>query len=59
MYMCRAVRQLAWGEVGSRIGGGNHPSARNSSNRVEKMMKEHPERTEIMRDSTNAVNSAW
>ena len=59
MYIIREMTQLSLAEIGQQFGGRHHSTVLNSINRVEKMMKEQPELTEIIRDITNAVNSAW
>ncbi|MBM6896916.1 chromosomal replication initiator protein DnaA [Pseudoflavonifractor capillosus] len=59
MYIIREMTQLSLAEIGQQFGGRHHSTVLNSINRVEKMMKDQPELTEIIRDITNAVNSAW
>ena len=59
MYIIREMTQLSLAEIGQQFGGRHHSTVLNSINRVEKMMKEQPELTEIIRDITNAVNSAY
>ena len=59
MYIIREMTQLSLAEIGQQFGGRHHSTVLNSINRVEKTMKEQPELTEIIRDITNAVNSAW
>lgn len=59
MYIIREMTQLSLAEIGQRFGGRHHSTVLNSINRVEKMMKEQPALTEIIRDITNAVNSAY
>ena len=59
MYIIREMTQLSLAEIGQQFGGRHHSTVLNSINRVEKMMKDKPEMTEIIRDITNAVNSAY
>lgn len=59
MYIIREMTQLSLAEIGQQFGGRHHSTVLNSINRVEKMMKEQPELTEVIRDITNAVNSAY
>lgn len=59
MYIIREMTQLSLAEIGQHFGGRHHSTVLNSINRVEKNMKEQPELTEIIRDITNAVNSAY
>ena len=59
MYIIREMTQLSLAEIGQQFGGRHHSTVLNSINRVEKVMKDKPEMTEIIRDITNAVNSAY
>lgn len=59
MYIIREMTQLSLAEIGQQFGGRHHTTVLNSINRVEKMMKTQPELMEIIRDITNAVNSAY
>ena len=59
MYIIREMTQLSLAEIGQHFGGRHHSTVLNSINRVEKIMKEQPELMEIIRDITNAVNSAY
>ncbi len=59
MYIIREMTQLSLAEIGQQFGGRHHSTVLNSINRVEKNMKTQPELTEIIRDITNAVNSAY
>ncbi len=59
MYIIREMTQLSLAEIGQQFGGRHHSTVLNSINRVEKVMKEQPELTEVIRDITNAVNSAY
>ncbi len=59
MYIIREMTQLSLAEIGQCFGGRHHSTVLNSINRVEKMMKAQPELSEIIRDITNAVNSAY
>ncbi len=59
MYIIREMTQLSLAEIGQQFGGRHHSTVLNSINRVEKNMKEQPELMEIIRDITNAVNSAY
>lgn len=59
MYIIREMTQLSLAEIGQQFGGRHHSTVLNSINRVEKMMKQQPELMEIIRDITNAVNSAY
>ena len=59
MYIIREMTQLSLAEIGQRFGGRHHTSVLSSINRVEKMIKEQPEMSEIIRDITSAVNSAY
>ena len=58
MYIIREMTQLSLAEIGQQFGGRHHSTVLNSINRVEKMMKAEPKLMEIIRDITNAVNSA-
>ena len=59
MYIIREMTQLSLIEIGKHFSGRNHATVISSIKRVEKTMKEQPELMEIIRDITNAVNSAW
>lgn len=59
MYIIREMTQLSLAEIGQQFGGRHHSTVLNSINRVEKMIKQQPETAEIIRDITNAVNSAY
>lgn len=59
MYIIREMTQLSLAEIGQHFSGRHHSTVLNSINRVEKNMKDQPELTEIIRDITNAVNSAY
>lgn len=59
MYIIREMTQLSLAEIGQQFGGRHHSTVLNSINRVEKNMKEQPQLMEIIRDITNAVNSAY
>lgn len=59
MYIIREMTQLSLAEIGQLFGGRHHSTVLNSINRVEKNMKDQPELSEIIRDITNAVNSAY
>ncbi len=59
MYIIREMTQLSLAEIGQQFSGRHHSTVLNSINRVEKMMKAQPELSEIIRDITNAVNSAY
>ena len=59
MYLIREMTQLSLAEIGQQFGGRHHSTVLNSINRVEKMMKNQPEQSEIIRDITNAVNAAY
>lgn len=59
MYIIREMTQLSLSEIGQLFGGRHHSTVLNSINRVEKVMKEQPELTEVIRDITNAVNAAY
>lgn len=59
MYIIREMTQLSLAEIGQKFGGRHHTSVLSSINRVEKMIKEQPEMSEIIRDITSAVNSAY
>ncbi len=59
MYIIREMTQLSLSEIGQQFGGRHHSTVLNSINRVEKVMKEQPELTEVIRDITNAVNAAY
>ncbi len=59
MYIIREMTQLSLAEIGQQFGGRHHSTVLNSINRVEKTMKTQPEMMEIIRDITNAVNSAY
>ena len=59
MYIIREMTQLSLAEIGQKFGRRHHSTVLNSINRVENQMKNQPELTEIIRDITNAVNSAY
>lgn len=59
MYIIREMTQLSLQEIGQQFGDRHHSTVLNSIKRVEKMMKDQPEMNEIVRDITNAVNSAY
>ena len=59
MYIIREMTQLSLAEIGQKFGGRHHTTVLNSINRVDKQMRDQPELSEIIRDITNAVNSAY
>ena len=59
IYITREMTQLSLVQIGQQFGGRHHSTIMNSIERVEKMMKEQPELTEIIRDIISAVNSAY
>lgn len=59
MYIIREMTQMSLVEVGKYFGGRHHSTVINSTSRVEKNMREHPEMMEIIRDIMNAVNSVY
>ena len=59
MYIIREMTQLSLAEIGQKFSGRHHSTVLNSINRVEKQMRSQPELSEIIRDITNAVNSAY
>lgn len=59
MYIIREMTNLSLQEIGKEFGGRHHSTVLNSINRVEKMMKQQPEMSEIIRDITTAVNGAY
>ena len=59
IYITREMTQLSLAQIGQEFGGRHHSTIMNSIERVEKMMKDQPEMTEIIRDITSAVNSAY
>jgi len=59
MYIIREMTQLSLVEIGQQFGGRHHSTVLNSINRVQKNMKTQPDLMEIIRDITNAVNSAY
>ena len=59
MYIIREMTQLSLAEIGQKFGGRHHTTVLNSINRVDKQMRDQPEMSEIIRDITNAVNSAY
>ena len=58
MYILREMTKLSLNDIGQEFGGRHHSTVLNSINRVEKMKKEQPELSEIIRDITTAVNGA-
>lgn len=58
MYIIREMTKLSLNEIGQEFGGRHHSTVLNSINRVEKMKKEQPELSEIIRDITTAVNGS-
>ena len=58
MYIIREMTNLSLQEIGKEFGGRHHSTVLNSINRTEKMMKQQPELSEIIRDITTAVNGA-
>ncbi len=59
IYIIREMTQLSLAEIGQAFGGRHHSTILNSIDRVEKNIKTQPELAEIIRDITNAVNSAY
>ena len=59
MYIIREMTQLSLAEIGRKFNGRHHSTVMNSIDRVEKQIKNQPELSEIVRDITNAVNSAY
>lgn len=59
MYIIREMTNLSLQEIGKEFGGRHHSTVLNSINRVEKMRKEQPELSEIIRDINTAVNGAY
>ncbi len=58
MYLTREMTKLSLQEIGKEFGGRHHSTVLNAINRVDKMKKEQPELSEIIRDITTAVNGA-
>lgn len=58
MYLTREMTKLSLQEIGKEFGGRHHSTVLNSINRVDKMKKDQPELSEILRDITTAVNGA-
>ena len=58
MYLIRQMTKLSLQEIGKEFGGRHHSTVLNAINRVEKMQKNQPELSEIIRDITTAVNGA-
>lgn len=58
IYLTREMTKLSLQEIGKEFGGRHHATILNSINRVDKMKKERPELSEILRDLTTAVNGA-
>lgn len=58
MYIIREMTKLSLNDIGQAFGGRHHSTVLNSINRVEKMKKEQPELSEIIRDIMTAVNGA-
>ena len=58
MYIIREMTNLSLNDIGQEFGGRHHSTVLNSINRVEKVKKEQPELSEIIRDITTAVNGA-
>ena len=58
MYIIREMTKLSLNEIGQEFGGRHHSTVLNSINRVEKMKKNQPELSEIIRDITTAVNGS-
>ena len=58
MYLTREMTKLSLQEIGKEFGGRHHSTVLNAINRVDKMKKEQPELSEILRDITTAVNGA-
>lgn len=58
IYLTREMTKLSLQEIGKEFGGRHHSTILNSINRVEKMKKDRPELSEILRDLTTAVNGA-
>ena len=59
MYIIREMTQLSLTEIGQHFGGRHHSTVLNSINRAEKNMKDNPNLSEIIKDITTAVNSAY
>ena len=58
MYIIREMTKISLNDIGQEFGGRHHTTVLNSINRVEKMKKEQPELSEIIRDITTAVNGS-
>ena len=59
IYIVREMTQLPLKQIGQEFGGRHHSTIMSSYERVEKLMKEQPEMSEIIRDIMSAVNSAY
>lgn len=58
IYIMRETAQMSMEEIGDKIGR-HHSTVINSLKRMQELIKEKPETTEIIRDINNAVNSAY
>ncbi|MDD6161053.1 MAG: chromosomal replication initiator protein DnaA [Oscillospiraceae bacterium] len=59
MYLIREMTQLPLAEIGQHFGGRHHSTVINAINRIKEQVKEQSELSEIIRDITTAVNSAY
>lgn len=59
IYIIRKMTNLSLVQIGEEFGGRHHSTIMSSITSVENKMKESPELTEVIRDITSAVNSAY
>jgi chromosomal replication initiator protein len=59
MYQIRRMTNLSLKEIGAEFGGRDHSTVLNALNRIEDLVKNDPEKAEIIKDITTNINSRY
>ena len=59
MYQIRRMTNLSLKEIGQEFGGRDHSTVLNALNRIEDLVKNDPEKAEIVKDITTNINSRY
>ena len=59
MYQIRRMTNLSLKEIGKEFGNRDHSTALNAINRIEDLVKNDPEKAEIIKDITTNINSRY
>jgi len=59
MYQIRRMTNLSLKEIGAEFGGRDHSTVLNALNRIEALVKNDPEKAEIVKDITTNINARY